>query len=174
MSYDDAAEKSEEYRLRVKAGETAARLGLTSMAAVEKELLKLFDERDRKLKVEAAALDRKSKTAARRSKDEDDLREDLRELGPCHTVPTVIVGSRYPDCRRCKRILRVLLTDQQSGLCRMCKQPLAGNRSLDHCHRTMRIRGVLCNSCNMGLGLLKDDPVRITEAVRYLAFGLDL
>lgn len=39
---------------------------------------------------------------------------------------------------------------------------------LDHCHSTGKIRGMLCNSCNTGLGMFQDDTQRLTNAVEYL------
>ena len=51
-----------------------------------------------------------------------------------------------------------------------CSESEAGERgfAVDHCHDTGRIRGVLCQNCNRGIGLLGDDPVRLEKAVRYL------
>lgn len=40
--------------------------------------------------------------------------------------------------------------------------------SIDHCHRTGVIRGVLCSGCNSGLGLFDDDPARLRAAAEYL------
>jgi hypothetical protein len=40
--------------------------------------------------------------------------------------------------------------------------------SVDHCHVTKNIRGLLCNSCNLGLGKFKDNPDLIEQALLYL------
>lgn len=39
---------------------------------------------------------------------------------------------------------------------------------VDHCHASGDIRGVLCNNCNRGIGMLGDDPGRIRAAAAYL------
>ncbi|MFE5535310.1 endonuclease VII domain-containing protein [Streptomyces sp. NPDC056492] len=54
----------------------------------------------------------------------------------------------------------------QGGLCCLCLRALAVH--VDHCHKTGRVRGVLCFNCNTGLGLLKDSPDRILRAAEYL------
>src|SRR2546428_4504941 len=44
-----------------------------------------------------------------------------------------------------------------SNKCKICKEPISGkNKHLDHDHKTMKIRGVLCSKCNNGLGNFKD------------------
>ena len=56
-------------------------------------------------------------------------------------------------------------------LCGLCKQPLYNVDStpnLDHDHDTMQIREFLHRSCNMALGLLKDDPEVCRLAAEYL------
>jgi predicted nucleic acid-binding Zn ribbon protein len=60
----------------------------------------------------------------------------------------------------------------QEGRCAICGSPDwpgKGNRPhIDHDHETGRIRGLLCNNCNTGLGQFKDDPQRLRAAIRYL------
>lgn len=38
----------------------------------------------------------------------------------------------------------------------------------DHCHSTGKFRGFLCSQCNSGLGLFKDNPIRLQSAIKYL------
>ena len=40
---------------------------------------------------------------------------------------------------------------------------------VDHCHQSGRIRGVLCLTCNAGLGMFKDMPDLLLRAVGYLS-----
>lgn len=41
--------------------------------------------------------------------------------------------------------------------------------AVDHCHTSGRVRGLLCGNCNTALGLLKEDSVRITALLSYIA-----
>lgn len=54
----------------------------------------------------------------------------------------------------------------QKNKCKICnkKRPLV----VDHCHATGRIRGLLCQNCNRGIGLLGDSLENITAARDYL------
>ena len=39
---------------------------------------------------------------------------------------------------------------------------------VDHDHETEKIRGLLCNTCNLGLGAFKDSIELMLEAINYL------
>ncbi|MFI5620163.1 endonuclease VII domain-containing protein [Streptomyces sp. NPDC051567] len=54
----------------------------------------------------------------------------------------------------------------RGGVCLICLKAPAVH--VDHCHKTGRVRGVLCFNCNTGLGLLKEDPDRARRAAEYL------
>ena len=58
----------------------------------------------------------------------------------------------------------------QGGVCAVCKKSPDGRGKLhvDHNHITGIIRGLLCYSCNAGLGKFKEDPELFRRAVVYL------
>ena len=51
--------------------------------------------------------------------------------------------------------------------CSICGNTLT-KKCIDHCHDTKKIRGVLCNNCNTGLGLFKDNVRVMRIAIQYL------
>ena len=64
----------------------------------------------------------------------------------------------------------------QEGVCAICRFPETAHRkgtivefAVDHDHSTGRVRGLLCRSCNLGLGRFKDSPRLLLAALEYLA-----
>jgi len=86
---------------------------------------------------------------------------------------------RHLHTRRLARIKKYGLSTAEAesvmkarnGLCDICGGPPDGRHKklvVDHDHTTGRVRGLLCNGCNRGIGYLKDDPKRLRAALRYL------
>lgn len=66
------------------------------------------------------------------------------------------------------------MLEKQGGKCAIC----GGDQierykyfSVDHCHTKGHIRGLLCDSCNRGLGFFRDNPDTLSKAIRYLNNG---
>jgi len=66
---------------------------------------------------------------------------------------------------------------KQRGTCAICKKretaknPRSGkprSLSVDHCHRTGAIRGLLCSRCNMMVGLSRESISTLKTAIKYL------
>ena len=60
----------------------------------------------------------------------------------------------------------------QDGGCKICgtKDPGKGLKHfhVDHSHKTGKVRGLLCHSCNTGLGFFKEDVKLIEKAIEYV------
>lgn len=72
--------------------------------------------------------------------------------------------------------LHTLLVARSGGQCEICGASPGGLKtmlSIDHCHETGRVRGLLCDSCNIGIGYFNDDPRKLAAAIRYLAHRED-
>lgn len=63
------------------------------------------------------------------------------------------------------------LVGGQDNKCAVCAVELTEETipSIDHCHETMLVRGLLCRLCNNGLGNFRDSPELLSKAVQYLA-----
>jgi hypothetical protein len=70
-----------------------------------------------------------------------------------------------------------MLADQGNA-CAVCGEPESDIQNgklrplcVDHDHATGKIRGLLCNDCNRGLGFLGDNADRLEKAAYYLRAG---
>lgn len=59
---------------------------------------------------------------------------------------------------------------EQNNRCAICCNTFRSNKSrhIDHDHLAKKVRGVLCQKCNHGLGLFDDSPARLRAAAFYL------
>lgn len=86
---------------------------------------------------------------------------------------------RKGDDARYKRLYGISLSQynemlvRQNNVCAVCLKPETCTHkngtikqlSVDHCHKTNKIRGLLCDGCNRAEGYLRSDP----EVIRRLA-----
>lgn len=98
-------------------------------------------------------------------------------------------GQRFRDCnpeyetnKALKKRYGITLEEynsffeRQGGVCAICGNPETAKDysgevrklSLDHDHATGVVRGLLCNNCNAGIGMLQDSILVIEKALEYL------
>ena len=72
---------------------------------------------------------------------------------------------------------RNLMLKKQKKKCKICNVTFSKIKfglterttaCIDHCHTTNKVRGILCNLCNVGLGSFKDNTEILTKAINYL------
>lgn len=66
-----------------------------------------------------------------------------------------------------------LLLSGQSGKCAICGSTTSQSNKrpafhVDHCHKTGKIRGLLCVLCNQGLGNFRDNAENLQKAAKYI------
>ena len=79
-----------------------------------------------------------------------------------------------PDNARRKLLSRYGITnddynrlyDEQGGACAICDKKI--RLVVDHCHASDKVRGLLCNSCNLAIGYFEDSVYRMKKAIVYI------
>lgn len=72
------------------------------------------------------------------------------------------------------------MVEEQDGKCAICMRefdlsgPTRKDVVVDHDHTTGEVRGLLCQHCNVGIGMLGDDADRIMSAAAYLLARQDV
>lgn len=58
----------------------------------------------------------------------------------------------------------------QGDVCKICKQECKTKYSLsvDHDHKSGKVRGLLCNRCNRAIGMFEDNPNLLRLAAQYI------
>ncbi len=94
---------------------------------------------------------------------------------PCHSVHSQATTTRLHGSTRqyhLKRRYGMTEADfdrvlaEQGGVCAICGA--ADPRHVDHDHRSGGVRGILCFTCNGGLGLFRDSELYLSRAIGYL------
>lgn len=78
------------------------------------------------------------------------VRERVRKLGLPYEVVDIVMSM-----------------DQVCGICGAA--PTGKDLHIDHNHATMEFRGLLCASCNVGIGHFREDPELLEKAKRYIS-----
>lgn len=106
--------------------------------------------------------------------------KELKELNEFH-VDTSTANKRRNTCKDCRsrhrKATRITKEEHNhlrkihNNVCAICgidSITLGKELSIDHNHETQKIRGLLCNSCNTGLGFFKDSTTLLSIAIEYL------
>jgi hypothetical protein len=68
-----------------------------------------------------------------------------------------------------REIVRALTAlDNFNGICQCCGKKCSKKWCVDHCHRTMKFRGIIGHSCNVALGFVRDDLKVLRKLAVYL------
>ena len=63
------------------------------------------------------------------------------------------------------------MAEFQGWQCKICAKDLRGagrQLQIDHCHKSGKVRALLCGPCNRALGQMHDDPAKLRKAADYL------
>lgn len=66
---------------------------------------------------------------------------------------------------------REQMSISQNGKCAICnvdEKSLKRNLCIDHCHKSGKVRGLLCDRCNAGLGYFEDNIETFNKIIDYL------
>lgn len=84
---------------------------------------------------------------------------------------------RTPEYLHQKRAERYALSEEQlrrlqedsRGVCEICNRFVGAEKlHVDHCHDSQKVRGLICGSCNRGLGLFDENIATLFRAIQYL------
>lgn len=84
--------------------------------------------------------------------------------------PIIDANTRYSKYNFNMKKYQILLKKQKykCAICKIHRKKIDKRFSLDHNHKNNKIRGLLCNNCNRGIGLLGDSIKILKSAIQYL------
>jgi Recombination endonuclease VII len=97
--------------------------------------------------------------------------QELRKLNPDKVIRDKITFKNCAYKKKYKITLNdaIKLLETQNNECALCKKHLNDKTMrVDHCHKNGNVRGILCNTCNTGLGYLGDSVESLQRALNYL------
>jgi len=103
------------------------------------------------------------------SKNRDAVR--ARERAKYAADPTIKNHKRYHDRYGITVAQRDALFEAQGKKCAICGSADQKSKSgwhTDHDHKTGKVRGILCQPCNLMLGAIDDDKAALAAAIKYL------
>lgn len=111
-----------------------------------------------------------SKNIGWRIKNRDHYNSKAREWR--HKNPTNLYGSEIKRRYKCTLEQYNELLKKQDFKCAICEyvhNPLRkrGRLYVDHCHESLKIRALLCNLCNSGIGYFKHSQDLLERASQY-------
>lgn len=56
----------------------------------------------------------------------------------------------------------------QKNRCAICNDEFTETPHVDHCHKTNKIRELLCGRCNKAIGYFRDNVDNLSNAIKYL------
>lgn len=92
---------------------------------------------------------------------------------PCANRLTIEYNKKHPikvAARKYKLTLEFTEKLLSKKVCDICgSEPTLRRRNcIDHCQTTGKVRGLLCEDCNKGLGRFKDSPELLEKAILHL------
>lgn len=103
-----------------------------------------------------------------------------RRGGKCKSCVSSYQAKRYRSVGRERHLMSKfgitveefdVMLEMQDGACAICGVSSTSDERafrVDHDHDTGRVRGLLCHSCNVAIGLMKDDVAVLASAIAYL------
>ena len=95
-------------------------------------------------------------------------KERMRKI---YATPEYKAKHRDDDRRRrrnCNKEMYDKLIVEQNGKCAICGGYFGEALEVDHDHDSMKVRGLLCHCCNVGIGFFKDKLAILEKAQEYL------